>query len=184
MEQKDKNTIWRETIALMEKATVNVNEKDRAAYEQKIMQKLKSGRKLTSDEMEYLRVYQPELYRSACRVENARKVLKTKLKSCKSKQEVQNVISVQQEYLKALDGTDKEYMTAMVQRECQEFKKTSEYARLPETTKQEKRREKKIVFGGESGDEEAGYDRNRVALLGYSQIQCDTITQMAQAFTA
>ncbi len=187
MNEKSKAEIWRETIAIMEEALVKVPEEKRAAYEQKIRQKMEAGKKLSGEEMNYLRVYQPELYQSALRVENARKVLRTKLQSCKSKEEVDNVVSVQTEVLRAMEGDpDKEYMAAMVRHEVDAFKKSKAYARLPQSIQEGKKKkktptsEKEIWKDGEKGM----MSSNKMAVLGQMQVQCERISQMAASFVA
>lgn len=187
MSEKSNGEIWREAIAMMEEALVRVPEEKRADYEQKIRQKMQSGKKLSAEELNYLRVYQPELYRSALRVENARKVLRAKLQSCKSKEEVDNVVSVQTEVLRAMEGDpDKEYMAAMVRHEVDAFKKSKAYARLHENTQEGKKKkktpvsEKEIWKDGETGM----MSSNKMAVLGQMQVQCEQISQMAGAFVA
>lgn len=187
MNEKSKAEIWRETIAIMEEALVKVPEEKRAAYEQKIRQKMEAGKKLSGEEMNYLRVYQPELYQSALRVENARKVLRTKLQSCKSKEEVDNVVSVQTEVLRAMEGDpDKEYMAAMVRHEVDAFKKSKAYARLPRSIQEGKKKkkaptsEKEIWKDGKKGM----MSSNKMAVLGQMQVQCERISQMAASFVA
>ena len=87
-------SIWKEVIEALVDPTAGMEEPERKNYEQKIMQKLKSGKRLSSEELDYLRIQNPELYRTAMRVENARKALRTRLSNCKSKEEVQQVIPV------------------------------------------------------------------------------------------
>ncbi len=84
--RRTKNDIWKEAIEALVDPTSGMDEPQRAEYEQKIMQKLKSGRKLTQEELDYLRIHNPEMYKIAVRVETERKVLKTKLNNCKSKE--------------------------------------------------------------------------------------------------
>lgn len=187
MGEKSCQEIWRETISMMEEALVKIPEEKRAAYEQKIRQKMQAGKKLSGEELNYLRVYQPELYQSALRVENARKVLRTKLQSCKSKEEVDNVVSVQTEVLRAMEGDpDKEYMSAMVRHEVDTFKKSKAYARLPQSIEEGKKRrktpasEKEIWKDGEQGM----LSSNKMAVLGQMQVQCEQISQMAEPFVA
>lgn len=187
MNEKSSAEIWRETIAMMEESLVKVPEEKRAEYEQRIRQKMQSGKKLSGEELNYLRVYQPELYRSALRVENARTVLRTKLKNCKSKEEVDNVVSVQSEVLRAMDGDpDKEYMTAMVRHEVDTFKKSRAYAKLPKRIEEGKKKKKASLSEKEIWkDEETGkVSSNKMAVLGQMQIQCEKISQMAEAFVA
>ncbi len=187
MGEKSNGEIWREAIAMMEEALVKVPEEKRADYEQKIRQKLQAGKKLSGEELNYLRVYQPELYCSALRVENARKVLRTKLQNCKSKEEVDNVVSVQTEALRAMEGgSDKEYMAAMVRHEVDTFKKSRAYARLPQSIEEGKKRkktptsEREIWKDGEKGM----MSSNKMAVLGQMQVQCEKISQMAASFVA
>lgn len=184
MNEKSAATIWKESIALMEQALAGVSEEDKAAYEQKIRQKMQSGRKLTSEELNYLRVNQPELYRSAMRVETARKVLRIKLKNCKSKEEVQNVVEIQMEVLKAMEGDpDREYMTAMVEHEVETFRKSSAYARLPERREDAKKKQTPVSEKEIWKEEEEGkLSSNKITILGQMQIQCEIISQMSQAF--
>lgn len=188
MEQMTRGEIWKGAISIMEESMVSMDEEQKVAYEQKIRQKMKSGRKLTAEEMNYLRLYHPDLYRSAMRVETSRKILRTKLKSCKSKEEVQNVISVQNEVLKAMEGDpDREYMAAMVKHEVEEFQKSSVYARLPETIEKGQKRKKQAVSEQEIWKDEEGKTAiasNTVSVLGQMQIQCIQISQMAETFSA
>ena len=186
MNEKSNADIWKETIALMETSLVNVSEEDREAYEQKIRQKMQSGKKLTPEELNYLRVYQPELYRSALRVETARKILRTKLKNCKSKEEVENVVSIQNEVLKAMEGDpDREYMSAMVRHEVEAFKKSHAYARLPQRIENDRDKNKKKMPVSEKEiwkDEETRASSNKMTILGQMQLQCEMISQMTQGF--
>lgn len=186
MNEKSNADIWKETIALMETSLVNVSEEDREAYEQKIRQKMQSGKKLTPEELNYLRVYQPELYRSALRVETARKILRTKLKNCKSKEEVENVVSIQNEVLKAMEGDpDREYMSAMVRHEVEAFKKSHAYAGLPQRIENDRDKNKKKMPVSEKEiwkDEETRASSNKMTILGQMQLQCEMISQMTQGF--
>lgn len=186
MNEKSNADIWKETIALMETSLVNVSEEDRGAYEQKIRQKMQSGKKLTPEELNYLRVYQPELYRSALRVETARKILRTKLKNCKSKEEVDNVVSIQNEVLKAMEGDpDREYMSAMVRHEVEAFKKSHAYAGLPQRIENDRDKNKKKMPVSEKEiwkDEETRASSNKMTILGQMQLQCEMISQMTQGF--
>lgn len=182
---KSKAAIWKETIAQMESSLIKMSEEDKAAYEQKIRQKMQAGKKLTSEEMNYLRVNQPELYQSAMRVETARKALRIKLKNCKSKEEVQNVISVQTEVLKAMEGdTDREYLAAMVEHEVETFRKSSAYARLPERIEDGKKKNTPISEREIWKEEEGITSSNKMSVLGQMQIQCEMISQMSKAFVA
>ena len=181
--RRTKNDIWKEAIEALVDPTSGMDEPQRAEYEQKIMQKLKSGRKLTQEELDYLRIHNPEMYKIAVRVETERKVLKTKLNNCKSKEEVQQVVSIQMEVLKAMKGDPAQpYMTAMVSKEIQDFKKTSEYARLPEKEEEGKKKtgEEKISPKRDSDVEEDLALFQKAAAYGRLKTQCIKIGELAQ----
>lgn len=138
----------KEGIAKIEDSFLDVPEEDRESFEQKIKMKLKMGKPLSAKELNYLRIHNPEAYRTAMRVELSRKILKNQLKSCKTKEDVQRVVSNQLSIMRSMENDpDREYMMAMVQREIDEFKKSAAYARLPETDekngKAKRAREKK-----------------------------------------
>ncbi|MBR6014432.1 MAG: hypothetical protein IK062_11755 [Selenomonadaceae bacterium] len=58
-----------------------------------IKQKLKNGRKLTSEEMSYLREKDPSTYKKAKHAEESREELKSELKKAKTKQEARQVLT-------------------------------------------------------------------------------------------
>lgn len=177
-------SIWKEVIENLIDPTTGMEEPERKNYENKIIQKMKTGKRLTSEELDYLRIHNPDLYRTAMRVENARKALRTKLKSCKSKEEVQQTISVQMEVLQAMkDDPDREYMTAMVKEEIQKFKKSSAYARLPLKREEGKEKSKCSCLKEDLWEKEMDEEIfSKVTIYSRMQIQCDTITQIAQGF--
>lgn len=140
---KTASQIFKESIAQMENSCSGLSEEEIRAAIKKIQQKMKMGKSLTAQELNLLRVHDPETYRSAIRVERSRKNLKQRLKQCRSKEAVQNVITSQLSVLRAMrNDPDREYLAPMIQQEIQEFLKSSHYARLPETEKDEKRNKK------------------------------------------
>lgn len=185
-EKRSKASVWKEAIEQLVDPSYGMSEEEKSGYEQKIMQKLKMGKKLDAEELEYLRLHCPEMYRSAIRVETERKALQSRLKSCRSKEEVRQVISAQVEVLEAMNGDpDQEYMAAMVKNEVDEFRKSASYARLPE------RREdgKKQGAGKAEAAEQTGQGLlrdNSIARSVYTQtqIQCESIMQMAEQISA
>lgn len=175
-------SIWKEVIEAMADPAAGMEEPERKNYEQKIMQKLKMGKRLSSEELDYLRIHNPDLYRTAMRVENARKAFRTRLSNCKSKEEAQQAISGQMEVLKAMkDDPDREYMTEMVKKEIETFKKSSAYAKLPATREEgEKKAKKKTPAENpwkEEMDKESFY---KAAVYSRMQVQCEAISRLAQ----
>ena len=139
---------------------------------------------MTPEELDYLRIHNPEMYKIAVRVERERTALKTKLNNCKSKEEVQQVISVQMEVLKDMQGDPaQEYMMAMVKKEVQDFKRTSEYARLPQKQEKEKKTtEEEMFFKKNDNDTEKGKELfQKATAYGRMQVQCDRIGNLAQS---
>lgn len=129
-----------------------MSEDEKRQYNQKIMAKLKRGKHLTSEEMNYLKIHNPVLYRTAMRVEIEKQRLKEQLKHCKSKEEANNIIS------EAICGIgdkdpDKEYLVAGIQETAKNFRKDSRYARLPDTIEQAKRKRTKRIHDFEDGEE-------------------------------
>jgi len=183
--KKTKADIWKEAVNQLIDPTTGMSEAEKASYRQRILQKLRSGKRLSSEELDFLRVNDPQLYQIAMRVEMARRALQTKLKACKSKEQVQEVQSVQIEALRAMkDSPDAEYMAAMVKQEMESFKKSSDYARLPEKTDKKKGKNNilEAVLQGKKkeGQEEAPV--GMVSVYRQTQFQCEMISQMTQAF--
>ena len=130
--------IMKDAIAKIVEEKVAMTEEEKAEMSRRIEQKLKTGKKLTAKEMEYLRMYNMDLYKRVLRIEMKRKMLRSQLKHAKSKDEVQTIV------MGAMAGTekdmDKEYMTAMINREAGEFMKSAAYARLPQRVEEGKKR--------------------------------------------
>lgn len=111
--------------------TAGLSEEEKKAYEEKIMQKLRSGKKLTAEEMNYLRAKNPQLYVQAARVQAMRENLKKQLENCKSKEEVEKVYGNFTSMI-SKDDPMKEALVAAYDDELKEFKKTDKYQALPE----------------------------------------------------
>lgn len=113
----------------------DMTEEDHSAYQQKLAAKIKSGKKLTSQEMSYLRMRCPALYQMARRVEYKRMKLEQKLKQASSKQEVEEIYNEMVGAVSEKDP-DKEAILNAYRDVYEEFKKTKEYAALPETERE------------------------------------------------
>ena len=179
---------WEKFRAGLLNPTENMDEEKCKKYEQKIMAKLKSGKRLTSQELSFLRKYNPKLYEIAMRVEQERQALRSRLKSCKSKEEVEQVVSGQMEVIRAMKEAGDpaaEYMTAMVEHEVKTLRESSAYAKLPDTMEEVRRKKKqqtkeKDPFE-EKDREEAEQERETYfgwSLLMQGQFQCDVIGQL------
>lgn len=122
-------------------------------YAARVYAKLQMGKELTPDELSFLARTDPVMYQKALRVQAMRKMLENNLKSCKSKEEAQEVFS------RAVSGIsdkdpDKGMLVAALKDVYMEFTKSDAYKRLPE----KKEDGKKGSQGGMEFDvDESGY---------------------------
>lgn len=189
-EQRRKKTdeAWERFRTGLLEPTNQMDEEKCKAYEQKIMAKLKSGKRLTSQEMSYLRLHNPTLYEIAVRVEQERQALRTRLKACKSKEEVQQVVSGQMEVIRAMKEAGDpatEYMTAMVEHEVKTLRESHAYAKLPDTIEEARRKKKQQIKEKDPFEEkdkkeaeQDGENYQSWSLLMQGQFQCDMIGQL------
>lgn len=114
---------------------VNNGKKD-AAYEAKLGAKVRAGKKLTCEELNYIRVHMPELYAKALRMMTKRQAVEQAFKSCKSKQEVDAVLSAQMLAVGEKD-VDREMLCNAIQEVAAEFKSSGAFKSLPEKNQKE-----------------------------------------------
>ena len=112
-----------------------MTKEEHAAYQKKLLAKINAGKRLSAKEMNYLRIHAPELYRLARQIEQKRMKLEQQLKNCNSKEEAREI------YCQAIEGISdgcpyKEALIKNYQDVYDEFRKSKEYARLPETKKE------------------------------------------------
>jgi hypothetical protein len=67
------------------------NEAKKTAALECITNKIKFGKRLTHDEMEFLKIHNPELYARAVKIEKEREELRRALRNCKTKEEARNL---------------------------------------------------------------------------------------------
>ncbi len=133
------NAIWRKTLEDMLDPTADMNEDEKKNYENKIYAKLESGKNLSSEELNYLRIHNPQMYQTAMRVKIKKEAVKHKLQNCKSKEEVNAVINEQIGGVSEKDP-DKKYLIAGIEYVAKKFRETAAYKRLPDTAKQSDRK--------------------------------------------
>ena len=120
-----------------------MTDEEKTAYLNRIMAKLKSGKKLTAEEMRFLQAENPALYQQAARVQAMRDGLEQRLKNCHSKEEAQTI------FANAIGGVSdkdpmKEYIVAAYQDVMEEFQKSDEYKDLPNTEEEAKKEKKRV----------------------------------------
>lgn len=163
------NRIWQDTIEALIDPSYGMDEEEETGYLNKIMAKLKSGKNLTSEELDYLRLHNSQLYMTALRVKYKKQAVENQLKNCKSKEEVQEVIDCAIGGI-GKDDPDKKYLIAGIRETEKEFKKSEYYKRLPE--KKEESERKKL--------ENYLYDKNNDSDDEESIFQGENITPIAE----
>lgn len=123
------------TISDLLSPACGMTEEEKTAYFNKIMAKLKSGKKLSPEEMRFLQAEYPELYQQAARVQAMREGLENRLKSCRSKEEAQSIFANSLSQVSD-DDPMKETITASYMDAMNEFQKSDEYRKLPDTAKE------------------------------------------------
>lgn len=134
--------VWKSVIEELMDPAKGMDQEEERAYAARIESKLKRGKKLTAKEMDYLRVYNPELYKAALRVKMRKEQLEQQLKNCRSKEEAADVAR------RAFSGISKEdphraFLVAGLNETIRQFKKSSAYARLPQTEEPDRKRKKR-----------------------------------------
>lgn len=123
-----------ENISELLSPACGMTEEEKEAYLSKIMAKLKSGKKLTAEEMRFLQAENPVLYQQAARVQAMRDSLETRLAHATSKE---NAVSIYSDAVSHIGENDpmKEYIVAAYDDAMKEFRKTDTYQQLPQTEK-------------------------------------------------
>ena len=131
--------IWKQALEDILDPTSKMSEAEEKEYHNKILRKLRQGRRLTTEEKNYLQIHDPEMYKVALRVEMSRKRFVEQAKHCKSKEEFQTLVG---NNMKTVEQDPmKEYIQAAISYEAQNIKKTRRHMRhcLTQTEKQKKR---------------------------------------------
>ncbi len=126
-----------------------MDEKDAEQYENKILNKIHSGKKLTAEELRYVRIHMPELYPFVLKIQVQREALETRLEHCHSKEEVQKAY----EDAMSLLSSDQPYVQetiAAYEDAMKEFKKTDAYKALPATEEEAKKHKQSVKEGKET----------------------------------
>lgn len=130
-----------------------MSEEDKAKELQKILRKLKSGVKLTGDELSFIKRFYPQMYSHVMRVQNQRQQLENQLKSAKSKEEAAQIFANAMGGI-AKDDPDKEMLQAAYSKAYTEFQSTAQYRSLPETNQEAKKEKQKSSFEEDQVEQE------------------------------
>ena len=116
-----------------------MSDEEKASYLAHIEAKLKSGKKLTAEEMRFLQAEYPDLYLQAARVQSMRESMEQQLKSCNTKEEAASVFSTSVSMVSDKDPM-KEAITAAYQDAYDKFRQTGDYQKLPANEKEKEKR--------------------------------------------
>ncbi len=125
-----------ENISELLSPACGMTDEEKEQYMAQIMAKLKSGKKLSAEEMRFLQSKNPVLYQQAARVQSMRDSLETRLEHCNSKNEATDIFSSAMSSVSDSDPM-KEYITAAYQDVMKEFKHSDEYRNLPQDDEDE-----------------------------------------------
>lgn len=137
-----------------------MSDEDKARMDAQIMAKLKSGKKLSQKEMDYLRRTNPVMYAHAMRVQRMAEAVEEQLKHARSKEEADRIISSSLSCISKNDP-DREYIYAAVNRISTEFHQSGAYEKLPNTMEEAKKKNSKEsgdVFSNAEDEEDSNND--------------------------
>ena len=106
-----------------------------------IIDEFNSGKKLSANEMQYLRMNDPVTYAKMAKVQIQRKALESRLKQAKSKEEALEIYTSAKSRISD-DDPAREELNAAYDDAYGEFKKSEQYKKLPATEKEAKEKEK------------------------------------------
>lgn len=115
--------------------TTGMTEEQKKKFVEKLYRKLETGKKLTADEMQYLRMNDPVTYAKAARVQAMREAFKKQLENAKSKEEAADMYLTNMSRIGEDDPAKKE-LQAAYEDVYSEFRKMNAYKKLPDTRKE------------------------------------------------
>ncbi len=137
-----------------------MSDEDRAKLDARIMAKLKSGKKLSQKEMDYLRKTNPIMYAHAMRVQRLTEAIEEQLKHARSKEEANRIITSAIAGISKNDP-DREFIYAAVNRIDTEFHKSGAYEKLPDTIEEANKKNSKEcgdVFSDAEDEDDSNSD--------------------------
>ena len=128
-------TIWDIAKQNPEKAKIEKQQKQKEISKRisDIRTKLKSGKKLSEKEMRLLKEHAPDLYKKAEAVQQERKNFKEALRNCKTKDDVQRLLSQKMQFCSTVAEHDQEmaeFLTFAYNDEHTSFMATDDYKNM------------------------------------------------------
>lgn len=129
-ENRDSFSLTQSISELLSPAYAMTDE-EKQEFTKKIMAKLKAGKKLSIEEMQYLKEINPDLYQKVARVQAMREALEQQLAHCHTKQEALEAYSFSMDMVSKDDDMG-EYIRAAYQDAYDAFQDSDLYQTLPE----------------------------------------------------
>lgn len=131
----------------------HMSEEDKKKMLARIMAKMKRGKKLTTEELQFLKDADPNLYLQYKRIRAMADSLEAQLKGASSKEQANSIIAL------AFNGVSdqdpyKEFVMAALSETAKDFRDSPQYARLPDSAEDVKENKKKHKMPGMSDDED------------------------------
>lgn len=150
--------------------TTGMSEEEKKKFVQKLYRKLESGKKLSADEMQYLRKNDPVTYAKAAKVQVLRESLKKQLKSATSKEKAADIYTQAMSRISEDDPARKEIMAAYDD-VYKEFRKSDEYKALPNTEKEAKEKAANNKNKNAQGWEEKEDDDTEMSIGNIDEVE-------------
>jgi hypothetical protein len=142
---------------LMEKIKNNsdsMSDEDKEKMRARIEAKLKAGKKLTSEEEQFLKETDPQMYMQYQRIRAMADNMASQLKHAKTKQQANDIITTAMSSVSDKDPCQ-EYIQAAMNEVAKEFKRSPDYSRLPD---KESDLEKRKTASSHANDTEDDFD--------------------------
>jgi hypothetical protein len=138
----------------------SMSEEDKEKMRARIEAKLKSGKKLSPKEAKFLKETDPQMYMQYQRIRAMADNMASQLKHAKTKQQANDIITTSMSGVSDKDPC-KEYILAAMNEVAKEFKKSSDYNRLPDNDSDLDKKKKTTAnrdFEEEAEDQEDDFD--------------------------
>lgn len=135
----------------------SMTEEEKEKFNSSIDTKLRSGKKLSKKEEQYLKKTNPRLYMEYMRIRARAEAMAEQLKHARTKQEVNNIITTSTASVSDKDPA-KEYILAAMHKVAEEFKSTRTYQKLPNTSADLKKKNVNSDFEENSDEENEDFD--------------------------
>lgn len=109
-----------------------MTEEEKTKYNDNIDRKLKSGKKLTKKEEQYLKETNPQMYMQYLRIRQRAESLKSQLKCAKTKEQANRIIMSAEAGISDKDPC-KEYVQAALHKVADDYRSSRAYQKLPNT---------------------------------------------------